>query len=376
MKMKKNQVVLLLLVSFLGLAGYGVYVKSFSNADAAPAWSPPPTPVAGLTVLPILLPKTLTGVGTIEAVRQVDVASEVSGRIVSIDFQSGQAVKKGDVLVRLNNELDQAELRLLSTRKSLAAKQYARVTKLKGVAVSNSRIDEAFSALEELRAQLASVRISIAKKTITAPFDGVLGIRKINIGQYLNPGSAIVNITDLNAFNVDFKLSESASADIAIGQSVMLTVDAVGQDKLAAVITTIEPQIDRGLHTISVQGRVIEGSNKLRPGLFATVRVNLAQTQRVLMVPETAVERATFGNTLYVIKTKDDGSLVAEQLAVETGRRVDGMVVIRKGLEAQQTVITSGSNRLYVGAAVVLKDPNDTVDLTASPKNQRTTQVD
>ncbi|MCW9036021.1 MAG: efflux RND transporter periplasmic adaptor subunit [Rhodospirillales bacterium] len=371
--MKRNFAVLAILALSSGVA-YILYFGSNSGATTQGGWTPPPMPVAALKIEPLVLPQTLSGIGIIEANRQVDIASEVAGRIESIHFQSGQKVMKGDPLVQLNDESDQAELRRLKAKLNLASKQYKRVTKLKGLAVSDSRIDEARSTLDEVRAQIANVQTSLDKKEITAPFDGVLGIRKVNLGQYLNAGDTIVNTTDLSRFNVTFKLPEKALSHIAIGQMVQVKVDALENEKFMARISTIEPQIEPGLHTVIVQAEVLNSTQSLRPGLFAQAQVNLGQDQEVIMVPETALERSTFGNTLYIVKKQAEGPAIAEQKVVEIGRRQDGKVVITNGLEVGQSVITSGQNRLFFGAPVVIKDPKNTVKLagdTPSANNQQ-----
>jgi len=362
--MNKKTIVAISILSLAGVIGYTVYANTTSGSQDEGAWMPPPAPVAVVTATPILLANTMMGIGTIEAVRQVDVASEVAGRIESIEFRSGQSVQKGDVLIRLNDETDDAELKRLDAQLNLASKQYNRARKLKGLAASDSRIDETRSTLDEVRAQIISVKTTKDKKVIVAPFDGVLGVRKVNLGQYLNPGEMIVNITDLTRFDVDFKLPEKASHQVVVGQTVQLTVDALGEADILARVTTIEPQIERGMHTVSIQAEVMNPPHQLRPGLFAQVSVDLAKDEKAILVPETAVERSTFGNTVYIVKTQPDGSSLAEQVVVETGRRVNGQVVIAKGLATGDVVIVSGQNRLFVGAPVVLKDPKDTVDLT------------
>lgn len=360
-------------IAALPLAGgilYAVFANSSPGDASQDGWTMPPMPVAVVNVAPVEMASTITGIGTIEAVRQVDVAAELAGRINAIEFKSGQAVQKGDVLIRLNDETDSAELKRLAARLNLATKQYNRVKKLKGLAVSDSRIDEARSTLDETRAQIDSVKTTKDKKAIVAPFDGVLGVRQVNLGQYLNPGEPIVNITDLSRFNIDFKLPEKASGQIAVGQTVRLSVDALEGVALSARITTIEPQIERGMHTVSIQGEVLESHAQLRPGLFAEVSVDLAQNQQVLRVPETAVERSTFGNTIYLAKAQDDGSFLAEQVVVETGRRFDGQVVLTKGVNAGDRVIVSGQNRLYFGATVTVKAPEESVDLSGQQADQ------
>ena len=364
--MKKSTLTALIAVPLIGAIAYTQFSGAGTGANDA-GWAPPPTAVAAITVSETPLANTVDGIGTIEAAHQVDVASEVSGRVESIEFKSGQLVKKGDVLLRLNDEIDAAELVRLDARLKLAQKQYKRVSKLKGLAVSDSRIDEARSTLDEVRAEIASTKATLKKKIIVAPFDGVLGLRKIELGQYLNPGAVVVNITDLSAFNVNFTLPENVTRAVRVGQDVEMLVDALGEQPLTAVITTVEPQIQRGMHTLSIQGKVTTPPDDMRPGLFAKVLVDLGQDQNVILIPETAVQRTTFGNTVYKVVQGENGALSVEQASVETGRRADAQVVILSGLVVGDQVVVSGQNRLYFGAAITLKAPGEAVEMTPAP---------
>ncbi|MCW8932009.1 MAG: efflux RND transporter periplasmic adaptor subunit [Gammaproteobacteria bacterium] len=362
--MNKTFIIILIIFSLIGGIAYLLFIHPDTQAENQQAWEQPPMPVSVVTVNPIQINETVMGIGTIEAVRQVDIASEVSGRIDTIHFRSGDTVSEGDLILHLNDELDNAELKRLKAKLNLVSKEYKRMKKLEGVAVPDSRIDEARSLLDEVSAQKDSVITTKDKKNIVAPFDGVLGVRRINLGQYLNPGDPIVNITDLSHFNVDFKLPENSSPHIKVGQKVTVTVDALGTEQLQAQITTIEPQIERDLHSILVQAKIISHSKLLRPGLYAKVIVDLNLPRSVILLPETAVERSTFGNTVYIVKKSDKDEQIAEQVTVETGRRLNAQIVITQGLSAGDMVIVSGQNRLHSGAFVSLKNPEETVSMT------------
>lgn len=325
----------------------------------------PPTPVAAVEVVTQAVPNYLDGIGSIQAVHQVTVSPEVSGRIVKILFESGQEVKAGDPLVQLNDEPEQADLTNFQAQARIAQLTLDRNRKLATQQfTAQQTVDQNQSDLAMANAGIARVKAVIAQKLVRAPFSGVLGVRQVEVGQYLNAGTPIVTLTDLDTLYVNFTLPEQLRAQLAVGQTVEIRVDAFKDRVFQAKLTTIEPQLDPEMRSIKLQATLDNPGHLLLPGMFAAARVLLAAQPNVMVLPETAVDYSAYGQTVYVLKPKGDKDkdgkeiYTAQQAFVKTGPRRNGMVAITEGLKPGDLVLSEGQVKLQSSAPdLVVKGP-------------------
>jgi membrane fusion protein, multidrug efflux system len=324
---------------------------------------PPPTSVSISEAKSEVIPNLLTAVGDLAAVHQVNVTSDVSGRITDIMFTAGSNVKAGSVLVQLFDGPDQGDLAsfkaqatgaqlVLDRAKQLAAKQFG----------PQATVDSAQAAYDQANAGIAKTQALISQKLVRAPFDGELGVRHVEVGQYLTAGTQIVTLTDLSQLYANFTVTEKDSAALKVGQTVRIAVDAYPGRTFEGKITTIEPQIATDTRNIRVQATLDNPDHILKPGMFVTTTVVLPDKPPVLTVPETAVDYTLYGDSVFLITEKkaDDGktSLTAVRTFVRTGNRIEGRAEILNGLKAGDRVVAVGQLKLQSGVAVAIStDP-------------------
>lgn len=342
--------------------GLGAMVAAALITSAWAQQGPPATPVATMVVNEQPWVSTIPAIGLLESVRGVDVSAATSGLVSAISFESGAHVKAGDVLVELDTSVERAELRSseadlprlqaeLDRQRDLASRGFA----------AQAKLQEARANYDAQVARIAALRATIERRVITAPFDGVLGIRLVDKGQYLQPGTRIANLQDLSAMRVRFIVSQRDLANIAVGQTLKVTVDAYPDRAFAGTITAIEPQVDIQSGIVQIQAEIPNADSRLRPGMFAKLEIVLPERKNVLAVPIVAVAYNLYGESLYVVREGKPGpdgkpTLTAERVAVKTGEQQDGMVVILEGLKPGDRVVTLGQLRLQNGAPVVLAD--------------------
>ena len=294
---------------------------------------------------------------------QVDVSADVSGRVTDILFTAGASVKKGDPLVQLFDAPDQADLvsykaqtlnaqLALDRAKALLARSFG----------PQATVDQAQAAFDQASASVAKTEAVISQKLVRAPFDGQLGVRRVEVGQFLSAGTLIVTLTDLSRVYANITVTEKDRAIIDVGQDVELTVDAYPGRTFKGKITTIEPQISPETRNVRVQATLDNPEHLLKPGMFATVSVVLAATPAQVTVPETAVDYTLYGDSVFLIKEKkgEDGKtdLTVERVPVKVGTRAHGRVAITSGLKATDRVVAVGQLKLQSGAAVTISsDP-------------------
>ena len=308
-----------------------------------------------------------TAVGGLTAVHQVDVTSDVSGRITNILFTPGSSVKAGTPLVQLYDEPDQADLANFKAQATVAQLQLERAKQLAARQFGpQSTVDQTQATYDQAMAGIAKTEAIISQKLVKAPFDGELGTRQAEIGQYLTAGTKIVSLTDLSELYANFTVPEKDSAHLKVGQVVRIAVDAYPGRIFEGKITTIEPQVAAETRNIRVQATIPNADHVLKPGMFVTATVVLPDKPPVITVPETAVDYTLYGDSVFLITEKrgDDGkaSLSAVRTFVQTGNRVDGRAEILKGLKAGDRVVAVGQLKLQSGAAVLLSaDPPPSV---------------
>jgi multidrug efflux system membrane fusion protein len=306
-----------------------------------------------------VVPNLLTAVGDLAAVHQVNVTSDVSGRITDIMFTPGATVKAGSPLVQLFDGPDQGDLAsfkaqatgaqlALDRAKQLAARQFG----------PQSTVDAAQATYDQANAGIAKTEALISQKLVRAPFDGVLGVRHVEVGQFLTAGTQIVTLTDLSVLYANFTTTEKDSAQLKDGQTVRVVVDAYPGRTFEGKITTIEPQISTDTRNIHVQATIANPDRILKPGMFATTTVVLPDKPPVVTVPETAVDYTLYGDSVFLITEKkgDDGKtgLTAVRTFVRTGSRIDGRAEILSGLKAGDRVVAVGQLKLQSGVAVAI----------------------
>jgi membrane fusion protein (multidrug efflux system) len=357
-------VVVGLVVVFGGIFGWKAYIGAKMGAMASTP--PPPAVIAAAEVATETWVPYLTAVGSLVATQGVYVTNEVVGQVESIRFTSGGRVKKGDLLVTLDADVDRADLAGLEAERRLAEVQFERTSRLfkQDQAVPRSDLDAARARLENARAQVAARQALVAKKQIRAPFSGVLGIRQVNVGQYLPAGSEIVLLQALDQVYADFSLPERDLGRVATGLPVAVRVQPYGDEAFAGEITALDPGVDAATRNVRVRATLDNPDGRLRPGMFADVVVRLPEQRQVLTVPETAVLYQPYGDTVFVIREKD-GGLVAERVPITTGEVRDGQVEVATGLEAGQRVVSAGHVKLRNGQAVQI-DNSVTLDPTVT----------
>jgi membrane fusion protein (multidrug efflux system) len=301
--------------------------------------------------------RSVSSIGVLEALQGVDVSSEVSGMVQQIMFESGQQVLKGEPLVKLDSDVEQADLRSAQAQLDLAMSDAGRARALApNKTISVSTLDKAESDAKVTAAAVGRLNATIAKKTINAPFDGVLGIRKINIGQYVDAGMPFVNVQDLSAMLVDFGVSQKDLPNLTLGQEIRMTVDTYPGRTFSGKITTIAPLIDNKTGMIAIQGRFENADRSLRPGMYARLDVILPELQHVVIVPQSAISYSLYGNAVFVIKHSNDSKgkdeTTVDRTLVETGARRGGWIIIAKGVNAGDEIVTSGQLKLDIGALV------------------------
>jgi membrane fusion protein (multidrug efflux system) len=347
---------LLLVTVFLAVVFGGIFGWKYYNGmqmAAVMSAPPPPAVIAAAEVETQSWQPYLHAVGSLTAIQGIYVTTEVAGKVSQILARSGQTVKEGDLLLRLDDSVDQADLRGLMAQRTLATLQFERTSKLlKDKSVSRSDYDQSRAGLDSAEAAVATRQALIHKKAITAPFSGQLGIADINLGQYLSPGDAIVSLQALDPVYVDYSLPERHLPDVHPGQAVEVEVQAWPGRRFKGVISAINPDIDRGTRSLRLRATLANSEQLLRPGMFAEVDTVLPLRRDILTLPRTAVTYNPYGESVFVIQEQDSGGLVVQNRPVKTGATRAGRVEIVAGLQAGERVVSAGQNKLRNGQAV------------------------
>ena len=333
-------------------------------------------------------------VGTFVPVNGTDVTTESGGVVKAIEFEAGQPVKAGEVLVRLNTANELATLQALEAAAKLAVAQRDRWRELgRDKLVSQAEVEQRAADAASTVAQAEAQRALIAQKTIRAPFDGILGIRRVNLGQFVNPGDPIVSLQTLDPIYLDFTLPEQRMGSVLEGTRVVATVDALPGQEFEGEVTAIEPGADASTRNFRVQATFANDGRNLRPGTFARVGFDIGDESEVVVVPQTAVSFNPYGNAVYVIqeapadKAADEAAkqaaadagqpapagprLVVTQRFVKTGATRGDLVAVTEGLKPGERVVTSGLLRLRNDAQVTINDKvQPTAEAAPAPENR------
>jgi membrane fusion protein, multidrug efflux system len=344
--------------------------RSIMIGKAMRAFANPPQTVSTVVATTQEWQPTLTAVGSLRAVNGAELSLEVAGVVDKLYFQSGNDVSAGAVLMTLRSDDDVAKLHALQATADLDAINLARDEKqLKVNAVSKAQVDTDSATLRNAQAQVAEQQAIVDKKTLRAPFAGHLGIRAIDVGQYLAAGTNIVTLQALDPIYVDFTLPQQALAEIREGQLVTATVDTYPDQSFVGKITAINPVVDVATRNVQVRATVANPDHLLLPGMYAKVTIDVGSEERYVTLPQTAIIYNPYGNTVYVVQDKGKDAqghpqLEAQQAFVTTGPTRGDQVAIVKGVDAGTTVVSAGQMKLRNGSRLII---NNSVVPTDNP---------
>jgi membrane fusion protein (multidrug efflux system) len=360
--MAKRMIIMLALAAAL-VAALGVFkVRQFqAMAEQFAAMQPPPDAVTTIVAQQEEWPVTLSAIGTVAAVQGVTVSADLPGIVDRIDFDSGRTVREGDVLVRLDTRQEQAQLAAAEAQLELARLNFDR---MKGLvdqdAVSRAEYDTAAAARTQAEARVREIRATIERKTIRAPFSGILGIRQVNLGQYLNGGDPIVPLQSLNPIYVDFRVPQQDAARMRPGREVQITAHDLGNETFTGRVSAVDSVVDETTRNVHVQATLANPGGGLRPGTFVQAQVRLGEAQQVVPLPATAISYAPYGDSVFIVTDlKDENGRTyrgVRQQVVKLGGARGDQVAVLSGVRPGEEVVTSGVFKLRNGAPVSINN--------------------
>ena len=364
--MKKVSFSLLLIVALIVVlvTVFGTKVLQFKAMGAsAEGMGPPPETVSTFEVVEQVWTKNWRAVGSIEPIQGILLETEIGGVVQSINFENGQNVALGDLLVQLDVEVERAELRAAEALARLAEVELERAKRLRESGnVPQSDLDRAVAEAQRAKAQVDNLQARIDRKTIRAPFSGQVGIRQINLGQFVPSGAPIVALQANETVYANFSLPQQALDKIETGYAIKLTSDVYPERSFEGSLTAISPEIDPTTRSVALQGTFDNADGLLRAGLFVRVEVSLPTKSTVVVVPSTAILYAPYGNSVYKIEHEATGP-VARQHFVSLGEHKGDFVSIVKGVEVGEVVVSAGAFKLRNGSTVTINN-----DLAPEPK--------
>jgi membrane fusion protein, multidrug efflux system len=349
--MKRRLIIVVAAVAvMLGLlVGWHLLVGHFIKQALTKNSQPPQTVTTMIAGYSDWQPE-ITAVGSLRAMRGVDITTEVTGIVRSVDFRSGDDAKRGQVLVRLNADADIATQHSLEAMAELAATVYTRdKVQFEAQAISQAQLDADAADLKNKQAQAAAQAALVEKKILRAPFDGRLGITTVNPGQYLNTGDKVVTLQELDPVYVDFRLPQEQLAPVHTGLTIRLSLDAMPGQSFAGNITAIDPLVDSASRNFQAEATVPNPEHRLIPGMFVRVAVLSGDTQKFLTLPQTTITYNPYGATVFLAITQPDGKQIAKQIFVTTGAARGDQTTILSGVKAGDVVVTSGQLKLKNG---------------------------
>jgi membrane fusion protein (multidrug efflux system) len=357
---KRMLIVLVLIAVIIGALGY-FKTRQIQAAMKSFSFQPPPEAVTTVVAKQDTWPSTLDVVGTMMAVHGVTVAADLPGTVDTINFDSGRPVQKGKVLVVLDTRQEKAQLASMEAQRDLAKINHARLQQLvnEGV-ISRMDYDKAVADQKASEANVGEIQASIDRKTIRAPFSGVLGIRQVNLGQYLAAGNPIVPLQSVDPIYVNFNVPQQMTSAMKSGQIVHLTSDSLPGLAFTGRINAVDSVVDQGTRNIQVQATVTNPGGKLRPGMYVNVGVGVGASRSVIPLPASAINYAPFGDSVYIVSDVKgpDGKTfrgVRQQFVKLEGTRGDQVAVV-SGINPGEEVVTSGVFKLRNGAAVAVNN--------------------
>lgn len=350
---------ILLAVVFGGLAVFNYVLKPALIAQFVASRKPPPATISATKAVLAPWQPTLTSIGTLAATRGVSVSPEVGGRVIAIHFKSGEMVTVGTLLVQLDDSIERAQLKEQQAALKLAELNFQRGLDLyQKNNYSKANLDTARAQRDQAEAKVESLKATIRQKKIRAPFTGRLGIRQINLGQFVSPGTAIVPLQALDPIFVNFSLPEADLPKLQVGQTVTMTMDGYPGETFRGRITSLNAEVNQSTRAILAQATMRNPGSKLLPGMFANVSVLYSSEVKRVTVPRTAIAYSLYGDSVFVVepakpaKAGEKPELVVHRRGVKVGPRKGEVVAVLSGLKAGETVVTSGQIKLHNGAPV------------------------
>ena len=365
--MKKFIVTILLMIVVVGLIYGGLIffkvnqIMGFAQLAKSGAFLPPPTAVTTTVAEKSQWQPTLETIGTVTAINGVTISTDLAGIVSKIAFESGSQVKAGDLLVQLNTDQQQAQLAQAEAQRDWTQITLTRNQELVAKkTVSQSDYDSATAQFHQAQATVDQFKALIARKTLRAPFAGVVGIRQINLGQYLNTGDAVVTLQSFDPIYVNFSLPQQNLSQLTVGQSVEINMDAYGDKVFPGKVTAINSLVDQNSRNVQIQATLPNSETQLRPGMYAKVKVVLPEAQEVVAIPSSSIHYAPYGDSVFIVSDlkSDDGKTfkgVKEQF-VKLGQSKGDLTAIVSGLKPGDEVVTSGVFRLRSGEAIIVNN--------------------
>lgn len=369
--MVKRFIIAILLLGLVGggLVGFNLF-RDKMIAGFFAGMTPPPATVATVEAKAGDWTPVIEGIGTINAARGVELTVETPGVVKDIRFKPGAYVKAGDVLLRLDDVVQQADVSAARSADEQAQTNLTRARELAGRGVaSNVSLDQTESAARAAAAQLARAEAVLAQRQLTAPFDGVVGLTRVDPGQYVAPGTIIATLQDASELRVDFSLPEQNLPDLRVGQKIAVHIDGEEAPFLGA-LTGIDPRVDPATRLVALRGSVPNAGGRIAPGQFVRIDVILPTEAGVISLPQTAISNSLYGDFVYLVQPKADAAadaatqLEVRQVFVKTGRRTGALVEV-SGIDPGAQVVSAGQNRLSNGQpAIVNNDVNPAASAT------------
>ena len=358
-----KRMIVMLAVTLLIVAGLGfVKFRQIQTAIAqGAAFQPPPDAVTTIVATEEEWPETLSVIGTMAAVQGVSVSADLPGTVERIEFESGEAVRAGYVLAVLDTRQERAQLAAIEAQRELARVTFDRMQGLlQERVISRAEFDRATADYRQTDARVAEIQAVIERKTIRAPFSGILGIRQVNLGQYLAGGDPLVTLQSVDPIYVNFGVPQQAAARVPIGRAVRVTTDGVTGAEWTGRVTAIDSLVDEATRNIRVQATLANPGGRLRPGMFVQSEVALGASQTVIALPASAISYAPYGDSVFVVSDlKDDSGKSyrgVRQQFVKAGPARGDQIAVLSGIKPGDEVVTSGVFKLRNGAAVLVNN--------------------
>jgi len=369
--LKRLILMLVVVLALLGGLGFFKYRQISAAIAMGKSYAPPPTAVTTLVAKREIWPSTLNVIGTAEAIQGVTVSADLPGTVGKINFESGQQVKAGDVLVELDTRQERAQLAAAEAAYDLAKITYARQQQLvKEGVVARTEYDNALAQQKSTEANVGEIKATIERKTIRAPFSGILGLRQVNLGQYMAAGQAIVSLQALNPIYVNFGVPQQTTSQMKVGRSLRITSDDLPGMEFSGRVTAVDSVVDQTTRNIQVQATLTNPGSKLRPGMFVQVQVALGQSRDVISLPASAINYAPYGDSVYVVSQMQDPKTgktyqgVRQQFVKVDGSRGDQVAVV-SGVNPGDEIVSSGVFKLRNGSEIQV---NNQVTPSNNPK--------
>ena len=359
--MKRMFAMLAVMVAIIGGLGFLKFKQIQTAIAQGAAFQMPPEAVTTIVAKQDEWPETVSAIGSVAAVQGVTVSADLAGTIDRIAFDSGTAVHKGQVLVELDTRQERAQLAAVEAQRDLARLNFDRMQGLLTESViSRAEFDSATAEHKQMEARVGEIRAAISRKSITAPFSGVLGIRQVNVGQYLSSGDPIVELQSLNPIYVNFGVPQQAAVQMRLGREVQITSDGLGPAERVGKITAVDSTVNQETRNIQVQATLANPGGVLRPGMFVQAAVTVGDGRAVVSLPASAVSYAPYGDSVYIVadlKGADGRPYrgVRQQVVKLEGARGD-QVGVASGVQPGDEVVTSGVFKLRNNAAVLVNN--------------------